>query len=135
MGDITRTELAALGLRAEALASIPTADQDAEIDASSATARRYLRERYPGIGIITDPAYKSAVARIVTQRLLSTRGYAPSQNHNDEVVQINHDTSMRWLRDVANGVAHLDVPEVVSQTFAVALGDDLGDLSDPPRGW
>lgn len=135
MGDITRTELAALGLRAEALASIPTADQDAEIDASSATARSYLRARYPGLGTVTDPAYKSAVARIATQRLLSTRGFAPSQNNSDEVVQINHDTAMRWLRDVANGVAHIDVPETVGETFAAVLGDDLGELSDPPRGW
>ena len=130
MADITRGELASLGLRAQALASIPTADQDAELEASSATARSYLRARYPNLGTVADPAYKSAVARIATHRLLSTRGFDPARG-NDEVVLLNHDAAMRWLRDVANGVAHLAIPETPPDTF-VAWMDPL---SDDARGW
>ena len=51
------------------------------------------------------------------------------------VVQINRDAAVRWLRDVANGVAHLDLTEAIADTFAPQLGSDLGASSDEPRGW
>ena len=40
-----------------------------------------------------------------------------------------------WLRDVSNGVAHLDITETIAESFAVVLGGDLGITSDEPRGW
>lgn len=133
MGDITRAELASLGLRAEALSDVSTSDQDAEIEAASSKARSYLRARYPNAGAITDPAYKKAVARIATFEILSTRGFNPGDGA-DEVVVKNNDAALRWLRDVSNGVAHLDLHEAESDTFADALGP--GEiLSDAPRGW
>lgn len=137
MGDITRAELAQLGLRAAALQPIPTADQDAEIEASTGLCRAYLRARYQGAQLAAaalDPAYKGALAKVCTHRLLSTRGYDPDKGA-DVVVQMNHDASLRFLRDVANGVAHLDVTEAVADTFAPLLGDDAGASSDEPRGW
>jgi len=133
VGDITRAELASLGLRAQALTSISDADQDAAINAASSKARSYLRARYPNAGTITDVGYKEAVAKIATHMALSTRGFDP-QRGGDEVVIENAAAAVRWLRDVSNGVAHLDVPEPESDTFAAALGP--GDvLSDEPRGW
>ena len=133
--DITRAELASLGLRSAALTTISTADQDAACETASATARSYLRARYPGVATIADPGYKQAVARIAAHELLSTRGFDPSANRSDEVVQINRDAAVRWLRDVANGVAHLDITETIAESFAVVLGGDLGITSDEPRGW
>ena len=133
--DITRAELASLGLRAAALTGISTGDQDAACESASATARSYLRARYPGAGAITDPGYKQAVARIAAHELLSTRGFDPSANRSDEVVQMNRDAAVRWLRDVSNGVAHLDVTETIAESFPVVLGGDLGASSDEPRGW
>ena len=132
--DITRAELASLGLRAQALTSISTADQDAACESATATARSYLRARYPSAGAITDPGYKQAVARIAVHELLSTRGFDPSSSRSDEAVQLNRDAAIRWLRDVSNGVAHLDLTEAVAETFAATLGFD-GIVSDEPRGW
>ena len=133
--DITRAELASLGLRGQALSTISTADQDAACESASATARSYLRARYPAAGAITDPGYKQAVARIAAHELLSTRGFDPSGSRSDEAVQINRDAAVRWLRDVSNGVAHLDITETIAESFAVVLGGDLGITSDEPRGW
>lgn len=132
--DITRAELASLGLRAPGLTGISTTDQDAACESATATARSYLRARYPTAGAIADSGYKQAIARIAAHELLSTRGFDPSGSRSDEAVQINRDLAVRWLRDVANGVAHLDLPQVVAATFGPALGGD-GILSDPPRGW
>ena len=133
--DITRAELASLGLRGQALSTISTADQDAACESASATARSYLRARYPAAGAITDPGYKQAVARIAAHELLSTRGFDPSGSRSDEAVQLNRDAAVRWLRDVSNGVAHLDITETIAESFAVVLGGDLGITSDEPRGW
>jgi len=135
IADITRAELASLGLRSAALTGISTGDQDAACESASSTARSYLRARYPNAGAITDPGYKQAVARIAAHELLSTRGFDPSGNRSDEAVQINRDAAVRWLRDVSNGVAHLDITESIADTFAPQLGSDLGASSDEPRGW
>jgi len=132
--DITRAELASLGLRAAALTGISTGDQDAACESATATARSYLRARYPAAGTIADPGYKQAVARIAAHELLSTRGFDPSGSRSDEAVQLNRDAAVKWLRDVSNGIAHLDLTETVAETFAPTLGGD-GILSDPPRGW
>ena len=133
--DITRAELASLGLRSAALAGISTGDQDAACESATSTARSYLRARYPTAGAITDPGYKQAVARIAAHELLSTRGFDPSGSRSDEAVQINRDAAVRWLRDVSNGVAHLNITETIAETFAVVLAGDLGITSDEPRGW
>lgn len=133
--DITRAELASLGLRSAALSGISTTDQDAACESASSTARSYLRARYPTAGAITDPGYKQAVARIAAHELLSTRGFDPSNNGSDAAVQANRDAAVRWLRDVSNGVAHLDITESIAESFAVVLGSDLGASSDEPRGW
>lgn len=133
--DITRAELASLGLRSAALTSISTGDQDAACETASATARSYLRARYPGVATITDPGYKQAVARIAAHELLSTRGFDPSGSRSDEAVQLNRDAAVRWLRDVSNGVAHLDIGETASDTFTTYLAAPGDVLSDPARGW
>ena len=133
MGDITRAELASLGLRAAATRGIDTADLDAAIDAASQKARSYLRGRYPTLGTITDPGYKEAVAKIATHIVLCARGFDPRENRVNELVVDNMNASLRWLRDVADGRAHLDVPEVVGETFGPTLAAE-GE-SDPSRGW
>ena len=133
--DITRAELASLGLRSAALTSISTGDQDAACESASAIARSYLRARYPSAGAITDPGYKQTVARIAAHELLSTRGFDPSGSRSDEAVQLNRDAAVRWLRDVSNGVAHLNIAETESDSFTSALGGPGDVLSDPARGW
>lgn len=135
--DITRAELASLGLRAQAMAQISTPDQDAEIEASTGICRSYLRQRYQGTALaaaVVDPAYKGALAKVATHRLLSTRGYDPDKA-NDAIVLENHDAAMRFLRDVSKGIASLDVPTVVTDGFASVLDEDggVGVLSDDPR--
>jgi len=134
--DITRAELASLGLRAAALASISDADQDAEIVTSTSICRAYLRARYQGAGLtaaVLDPGYKGALAKVATYRLLSTRGFSPAAG-SDQVLLDNHNASLRFLRDVSDGRAHLDVEESQSDSFAASLPSD-GILSDEPRGW
>jgi hypothetical protein len=137
VGDITRAELAALGLRAAALAGISDADQDAEIEASTGLCRAYLRQRYQSGALaaaVLDPAYKGALAKIATHRLLSTRGYDPAAGA-DVVVLTNHDASLRFLRDVSKGLASLDVSDTTGVGFADVLdsSDGVGIMSDEPR--
>lgn len=135
--DITRAELASLGLRAQALASVPTPDQDAEIEASTGICRAYLRQRYQGTQLtaaVVDPAYKGALAKVCTHRILSTRGYDPD-SATDAMILKNHDTALTFLRDVSKGLASLDVPTVTTDGFASVLDEDggVGVLSDDPR--
>lgn len=134
--DITRAELASLGLRAQALASISTSDQDDEIEASTGICRAYLRQRYQGdqlTAAVLDPAYKGALAKVATHRLLSTRGFDPNKPI-DALVLENHDAALRFLRDVARGLASLDVVTSVADGFAAVLdGDGVSVLSDDPR--
>ncbi|MDB4931224.1 MAG: hypothetical protein JWM10_3708 [Myxococcaceae bacterium] len=138
MADITRAELYALGLRSAALGNVSTADQDAEIETTTAICRAYVRGRYQGAQLaaaVVDPAYKGAVAKVCTHRLLSTRGYDPSKGV-DEGAMNNHDAMLRFLRDVQAGNAHLDVPETEADTFSAALGSSglFGpSFSDDPR--
>lgn len=137
MGDITRAELAALGLRAEALGGISTTDQDAEIEVSTGMCRAYLRQRYQGSTLaaaVADPAYKGALAKVATYRLLSTRGYDPARGA-DQILADNHDASLRFLRDVSKGLASLDVSDTTGVGFADVLdsSDGVGIMSDEPR--
>lgn len=136
--DITRAELASLGMRAQGLSSISDADQDTEIATSTGICRAYLRQRYKSAAqlaeAVVDPAYKGALAKVCTHRLLSTRGYDPSKGP-DEVALANHDAMMRFLRDVSKGVASLDVSETEADGFASTLDPDdgVGIMSDEPR--
>ncbi len=135
--DITRAELASLGMRAAGLLSISTADQDTEIETSTGILRAYLRKRYQGTALdaaILDPAYKGALAKFCTHRLLSTRGYDPSKGP-DEAARDNHDEALRFLRDVSKNLADLDVPTTEADGFASTLDSDdgVGIMSDEPR--
>ena len=133
MADITLAELASLGLRSQALSGISDADQQAACDAASGKARSYLRSRYPTAGAITDVSYKEAVASIAVYSLLSVRGFDPQGNGADANVQLRYDAAIRWLRDVANEVAHLDIAENDATSWPSVIGG--GVFSDPPRGW
>lgn len=135
---LTRPELAALGLRGQALQNVPTDDQDVAIAAAGDTLRSYLAARFQGEQLeaaMATPATKRAWAHLATYDLLSTRGFDPINKPGDINTMRRADAALRWARDVSNGVATLTVPEAVADTFAVALGDDVGATSEPPRGY
>ena len=97
------------------------------MQSASSTARSHHLPRYPPPGPSQTPATKRKLsARIAARHIL--RGFIDG-NRSDEAVQINHDAAaVRWLRDVSNGVAHLDITEP-SRTPSRRPGD-LGASSE-----
>ena len=122
----TTTNLARLGIRAEALNGIATAVQEEALDASSAVADGYLRARgyvMPLTAWSTD--LTRAVAVLAAFDLLVTRGYDPNAG-TDDVLLKRVEMATTWLRDVAAGRVTPDltdstpsVPEESQQTFCV----------------
>ena len=120
----TTTNLARLGIRAEALTGIATAVQEEALDASSAVADGYLRARgyvMPLTAWSTD--LTRAVAVLAAFDLLVTRGYDPNAG-TDDVLLKRVEMATTWLRDVAAGRVTPDltdstpsVPEESQQTF------------------
>ncbi len=120
----TTTNLARLGIRAEALTGIATAVQEEALDASSAVADGYLRSRgyvMPLTAWSTD--LTRAVAILAAFDLLVTRGYDPNAG-TDDVLLRRVEMATTWLRDVAAGRVTPDltdstpsVDEASAQTF------------------
>lgn len=127
------TNLARLGIRAEALTGIATAVQEEALDAASAVADGYLRARgyvMPLTAWSTD--LTRAVAILAAFDLLVTRGYDP-QAGGDDVLLRRVEMATTWLRDVAAGRVTPDLSdstpsedEASEQTFCV---------TNPRRRW
>lgn len=109
----TTTDLARLGLRSEALASIPLATQEAALDAQSSIASGYIASRKKLPLSAWGDDLKSVVARMAMFELLATRGYDPNAG-SDEVLRLRFEDAMRWLRDFADG--RVDAPDMVDAT-------------------
>jgi phage gp36-like protein len=120
-----------LGIIATAFAGLASTTVEAALDAASAMADGYLRDRYElPLGSWSDDL-RAAVCHIASWTLLANRGYDPSRG-TDEVVRLQYEDAMRWLRDVSGGRARLG--SVVDATPSVDEGDTLA-ISNRSRGW
>lgn len=120
-----------LGIGAAAFAGVPFATVEAALDAASATADGYLRDRYELPLSSWSDDLRAAVCHIATWMLLANRGYDPARGA-DEVVRLQYEDAMRWLRDVGSGRVRLG--SVVDATPSVDEGDTLV-VTNRSRGW
>ena len=74
-----------------------------------------------------DPALIDAVCQIAAWRLMTLRGFNPS-NPSDPVIRQGYDDANEFLRRIANGQAQL----CVTQTQPASLQPQV--TSDPGRG-
>lgn len=136
MAYATRTQLGQFGIRAAALAGIPTGDQDAALEAASDLADSYLRSRFTLPLTVWQDDLRRAVCSIAAYDLLSSRGYNPDAGADTNVRQ-RYEDAIRWLERVAAGQVTPDVTDSGS-------GGDEGNgsaagaarvFSSEPRGW
>ena len=120
-----------LGIAAAAFAGVASATVEAALDAASAMADGYLRDRHELPLASWSDDLRAAVCHIASWTLLANRGYDPSRGA-DEVVRLQYEDAMRWLRDVGAGRVRLG--SAVDSTPSVDEGDTLA-ISNRSRGW
>lgn len=123
------TDLVRLGLPAVALEGISSDDQQAALDAASATADGYLaaRVRLPLANWGDD--LRRAVCAIAAYDLMVTRGMAPGSGEA-ELLGERSRGALAWLRDVADG----RVTPTVEETAPSYISGPRVE-SNTPRGW
>lgn len=109
----TTTDLVRLGLPAAALTNVPSATQEAALDAASALMDGYLgsRKKLPLSAWGDD--LRRAVCGVAGYDLMVTRGYNPEAGRDDQL-RLRHEDAMRWARDFADG--RIDSPAMVDAT-------------------
>ena len=120
-----------LGITGAALAGIASATVEAALDAASAMADGYLRDRYTLPLTAWSDDLRAAVCALADWSLLATRGFDPARGA-DDVLRLRYEDAMRWLRDVSSGRANL-----ASATDATPSEDEGLPImvSNRSRGW
>lgn len=143
MAYATRTQLTQLGLPSTALTNVPTATQDAALEAASDRIDSYLRGRYSvPLESPTDDIVEACCV-LAAFRLLTTKGHNPTffdQTFADQAAE-----TLQWLKDLGSGKANLDPsidasPETHEGAPLISSRGpttSFGSPQDPntPRGW
>lgn len=130
----TLQDLEDLGLPGGALDQVLPDVKLRAIEAASAVADGYLRDRYrlpltaDGSGAF-DPALTDAVVQIAIYRLMVRRGYNPDPNSPDVFIRQGYVDAVDWLKRVANGQVQL----LVKQADPVSLQPVVS--TSCPRGY
>jgi phage gp36-like protein len=138
-----RTDLTALGLIGNALANVSTTIQDAALDAASALADSYLQSRYVLPLVTWGNDLKRIVAVIAAYDLITTRGYSPAGNADENVRQRYLD-ALKWLEAVRD--SHGTPSQITDSSTAggatgadgsvnVDGGSDFQFTTGSVRGW
>lgn len=124
MAYATRADLVEIGLTARALQGISNTEQDAALDAASAKINSYLSKRFEMPLSVVDSDIKSCCVSMAAYALLTRRGFSAGVN-DAEQMRLNNEDALRWLRDIANGLA---TPQGVTDQ-----NGDSSNVSAPPR--
>ncbi len=103
-------DLPRFGIKAAALVPIKREDQQKSLDAASALADSYFRQRY-GQGLPFrrwGDDVRSTVCQLAAYDLLITRGFNPAAGADMHIAE-RAETARAWLRDVARQMATPDV--------------------------
>lgn len=106
MARATLSDLYALGLPADALAHVPTADQEEALDAASDTVDTYLRAHHT-LPLVA-PYPKSIIraeAVLAAWDLITTKGHNPIGF--DESIERRAEKVIAWLEKLASGAVHI----------------------------
>lgn len=128
-----RTDLARLGVAAAALDGIEVEAQEAALDAASAVADSYLRQRFTLPLTAWGDDLTDAVCAIAAFRAASNVGFNPAAGGN-EALKNRHDQAIAWLRDIATGKAS---PGVTDSSTEAGSADPAEPevYTSPLRGW
>ena len=122
-------DFTALGLPAEAFASIEATTVTQALISASAVVDSYLRSRYQLPIVSSSPDLTRVTVAIAVYDLLSRRGFNP--DGSDENVRLRYNDAIGWLKDVAAGRAS---PDLVDSTPSNSEG--RGSVSSAEsRGW
>lgn len=139
----SRAQLAQHGLPSGALTNVPTATQDAALEAGARRIDTYLRAQCsvpllsPGEDIV------EANCVLAGFSILTTKGHNPT--FFDTVFQKRYDDTIQWLRDIAAGRVTLDpgidatpeidegAPKRTSRGPVVSYSSTVE--TNEPRGW
>ena len=128
MAYATRDDLARLGLPPAVLSAIPTADQDAALEAASDLADSYLSARYTLPLVSWEDDLRRAVAHIAAYDLMVRRGFNPTGA--DEQIRLRYEDAIRWLEGVARGLLHPQIVDSSPEDLPGPVG-----YTRPRRGW
>lgn len=136
MSQYAELEDMVLGLQATALTDVDEDTQVAHIVAASALADSYISSRGYTVPLTTwGQDLRGAVVRIAAWTLINARGVNP--NHAGHIALMKaHDDSIAWLRDVAKGVANIDVATTTpARANTGVIGVYTPDAGEELRGW
>lgn len=127
-------ELSKLGIRAEALRSIPEDDQLSTIEAISDEIDGYLGARYTLPLLSWGLDLRKACARLTVCELLRVRGCNTS-HPNDEELFRDGDAKIRWLKMIAEGDLAIRVKDSSGSGTVGHVSGGVQVASSPTRGY
>lgn len=131
MGYLTTAELASIGIPSACLSGVSAPDQQAAIDAATATADGYIGTQYDVPLVSWGHDLRWCVARLAAYILITRRGYNPEAN---QAFRQGYDDAIAWLTDVSRGRVML-----AATVAGVPTGGTSGAIpyvySETLRGW
>lgn len=100
---VTVDEMSQLAIAPARLSNVPWELQQKILDSVSSLADSHLASRFP-VPVTPGDDLKQAIAHIAAFRLLLRRGFNPADDSAQAMKEL-HDSSMQWLKDVAEGDA------------------------------
>jgi phage gp36-like protein len=129
MAYATTTDLAQVGVNADALAGIDNASLTAALASASAVADGYLTSRYVLPLIAPYPAdLVQHVCGLAAYFAIKARGFDPNAN---PTIRFGYEDAMSWLRDISRNLVHPQVTESARPAGSV----EPIIISRPRRGW
>lgn len=113
----TRAQLYVHGAPSKAFGAIPTADQDAALEAASRVLDTYFRGRYPVLPLTSwDSSVIENVSKIAAYELLSgARGFNPAAGADSNILE-RYNQAIAWGVRVQKQQAHPDVQPLATQS-------------------
>jgi phage gp36-like protein len=128
-----RSDLAS-GINAAAIAGVPTATQDAAIDAASREMDSYFRGQFtlPFTQVGADVRQKTVDMAVFF--IMKGRGYNPDAGA-DALIEDAYDKAIAWLKLVAQGTVVPDVTDSTTGSAEGRPGSRPTVISSPSRGF
>ena len=137
------TTLVQSGLPTGALTNVPTATQQAALDAAAGQIDTYLRAHYSVPMESAPPEIIRAEAVLAAYDLITTKGHNPT--FFDQAFERRVELTIRWLEQLSGGSAklspdvdatpgvHEGCPEINSRGPTATFSSEI--YTNTPRGW
>lgn len=129
------SDLAALGVRAQATSGISSGDINAALDAASLLFDSYARARYVVPFTTWGADVTGAVAKVAAYEILSTRGLQPGASDSDQNVRDRYRDAIAWMKDVSAGRVHVSGGNTTPTSTRHARASAPRVASTRTRGW